>query len=92
MIAGKHKGEKGAIAKVFKDTNRIIVEGVNKTTRHLKPSGRNEKGSIVTVEASFDASNVMLVDSKTGTGTRIGRKLEGEKMVRFSKKSGTTIK
>lgn len=92
VTAGKNKGQKGTVAKVFKDTNRIIVDGVNKTKRHIKARSKAEKGSIVEVEASFNASNVMFVDSKTGTGTRLGRKEEDGKMVRFEKKSGKTIK
>lgn len=92
MTAGKNKGQKGTVQRVFKDTNRIIVDGVNKTKRHIKARSKTETGSIVEVEASFDASNVMFIDSKTGTGTRLGRKEESGKMVRFEKKSGKTIK
>lgn len=69
VIAGKHKGEKGTVAKLFKETDRVIVDGVNKTTRHLKSKTRGQKGSIVEVEAPMHVSNVMLVDSK-GQRTR----------------------
>lgn len=92
VIAGKNKGEKGTVVKVFKDTDRVIVDGVNKTTRHIKAKSRNQKGSIVQVEAPIHASNVMLVDSKTGERTRIGKKEDAGKMVRFSKKSNQVIK
>jgi len=92
VTAGKNKGQKGTVQRVFKDTNRIIVDGVNKAKRHIKARSKTEKGSIVEVEVAFNASNVMFIDSKTGTGTRLGRKEENGKMVRFEKKSGKTIK
>lgn len=92
VIAGKNKGEKGTVAKIFKDTDRVIIDGINKTTRHLKAKTRGQKGSIAQVEAPIHVSNVMLVDSKTGERTRIGKKEEGGKMVRVAKKSNQVIK
>ncbi len=92
VIAGKNKGEKGTVAKVFRDTDRVIIDGVNKTKRHMKARTRGQQGSIVEVEAPIHASNVMLVDSKSGSGTRIGKRVEDGKVVRFAKKSNQTIK
>lgn len=92
MIAGKNKGEKGTIAKVFPETNRIIVEGVNKAKRHIRAKNRNEKGSIVEREIAFHMSNVMLIDPKTSKGTRIGKKVTDGKKVRVAKKSGAEMK
>ena len=66
VITGKHKGAKGAVARVLGD--RVIVDGVNKVKRHMKPKKTNEKGSIVEREASMHASNVMYVD---GSGKRL---------------------
>lgn len=92
VTAGKNKGQKGTVARIIKETNRVIVDGVNKAKRHIKPRSKSEKGSIVEIEVAFNASNVMLIDSKTGTGTRIGIREEAGKKVRFEKKSGKTIK
>ena len=92
VTAGKNKGQKGVVARVIKETNRVIVDGVNKAKRHIKARSKTEKGSIVEVEVAFNASNVMLIDSKTGTGTRSGVRTEGGKKVRFEKKSGKTLK
>lgn len=92
VITGKNKGQKGTIMKVFRTTDRVIIEGVNKIKRHIKSRTRGEKGRIVEVESPIHVSNVMLVDSKTGTGTRVGKKVEDGKVVRFAKKSNQTIK
>jgi large subunit ribosomal protein L24 len=92
VTAGKNKGATGKIAKVMTENNRVIVEGVNKAKRHIRAKNKNEKGSIVEREVAFHASNVMIVDPKTGKGTRVGSKLVGDKRVRIAKKSGTELK
>lgn len=92
VLAGKHKGQKGAITKVFADTNRVIVGGVNKVKKHLKPKTKDQKGSTIEIEASINASNVMVVDPKTGKGTRIGKKKIGDKNVRIATRSGQELK
>ncbi|MCF6223762.1 MAG: 50S ribosomal protein L24 [Flavobacteriaceae bacterium] len=89
VIAGDHKGEKGKIVKVFIDKNRAIVEGVNMVSKHTKPSADNPQGGIVKKEASLHISNLMLVE---GDGaTKVGYRMEGDKKVRFSKKSKEVI-
>jgi large subunit ribosomal protein L24 len=90
--AGKNKGVTGKIAKVFTANNKVIIEGVNKAKRHIRAKNKKEKGSMVEVEVPMHASNVMLIDAKTGKGTRIGKKEVGGKMVRIAKKSGQEIK
>jgi large subunit ribosomal protein L24 len=92
VIAGKHKGENGTVVRVLPDVGRVIVEGVNKVKRHVKPKTRGEKGQIVEREAAFHASNVMLVDPKEGTRTRIALKKVDGKVVRVAKKSGQELK
>ena len=85
VIAGDHKGEEGKIVKVIIEKNRAIVEGVNMISKHTKPSAENPQGGIVKREASLNISNLMLVDN--GTTTKVGFRMEGDKKVRFSKKS-----
>lgn len=92
VIAGKNKGQKGQILKVFRDSNKVLIEGVNKVKKHLKPKTRDQKGSILEVESPMDASNVMIVDPKTGKQSRVGKKKVADKMVRISKKSGQELK
>lgn len=85
VIAGDHKGEQGKIVKVFIDKNRAIVEGVNMISKHTKPSADNPQGGIVKREAALHISNLMLVENDATT--RVGYRMEGDKKVRFSKKS-----
>ena len=85
VIAGDHKGEEGKVIKVIIDKNRAIVEGVNMISKHTKPSAENPQGGIVKREASMDISNLMLLEK--GVPTKVGFRMEGDKKVRFSKKS-----
>ena len=89
VIAGKDKGKEGKVLHVDVKKNRVIVEGANMITKSMKPSAANQQGGIVSKEAPLDLSNVMiLVD---GQPTRVGFKVEGDKKVRFAKKTGKTI-
>ncbi len=91
VIAGKDKGSEGKIIKTLKAENKVVVEGVNKVKKHLKPTG-NEAGSIIEMEAPLHASNVMIVDSKTKKGTRIGHTTNKDgKKIRVSKKSNEKL-
>ncbi len=93
VLAGNDKGSKGKVLEVIRDKDRAIVEGVNMIKKHTKPNAENPQGGIVEKEAPIHISNLMLVDPKTGNGTRIGRKLgDNGKLVRYSKKSGEEIK
>jgi len=92
VTAGKNKGETGTVSKIVAETNRVIVDGVNKAKIHVKAKNKNEKGSMVERELPIHASNVMVVDSKTGKGTRVGFKTTDGKKVRIAKKSGQEIK
>lgn len=92
VVSGKHKGQKGSVVKTLPEVNRVVVGGVNKIKRHQKPKTRNEKGSIVEIEAPLHVSNVMVVDPKSGKGTRIGKKKVGDAYVRIAKKSGQELK
>ncbi len=91
VIAGSSKGKKGLVKAVFPDKNRAIVEGVNMVTKHQKPTSQNTAGGRIEMESPIHLSNLMLVDPKTGEPTRIGRREENGKSVRYSKKSGETI-
>ncbi|MBR0295645.1 MAG: 50S ribosomal protein L24 [Bacilli bacterium] len=91
VIAGNDKGKTGTIQKVYPKLNKVVVENVNVRKKHKKPTQQNSEGSIVEVYAPIDASNVMLVDPKTKTPTRIGHKIVKGKKVRVAKKSGTVL-
>jgi len=91
VIAGANKGKEGKILEMFPAKSRVLVEGVNIISKHAKPSNENPQGGIVKKEAAIHLSNVMLVDNK-GNVTRVGRRVEGDKIVRYSKKSKEVIK
>ncbi len=98
VIAGNNNGKTGKVLKVFPETNRVIVEGVNIRKRHSKPSQKNPQGGIIEKELPIDASNVMVIDQKTGKPSRVGKKViidpqTGKKeSARITKKSGEMIK
>lgn len=93
VIAGKDKGKQGIVNKTFAKTNRVIVEGVNLVTKHVKPSQSNTEGGIVTKEAPIHVSNVMVVDPKSKKPTRIGYTTDKDgNKVRVTKDSNTILK
>ena len=91
VIAGDHKGSEGKIVRVLREKNKAIVEGVNMVSKHTKPSAKNPQGGIVKKEAPIHVSNLSLIDPKSKETTRVGFKQEGDKKVRFSKKSNQVI-
>ena len=93
VIAGNDKGQKGKVLEVHVEKNRVIIEGVNMITQHVKPSANNPEGGIEKTEAPIHISNVMVVDPASGDPTKTGRKLNDDgKLQRFSKKTGDFIK
>ncbi len=90
IMTGKDKGKTGVIERVHPLTGRVIVAGVNKVKRHTKAKG-GQSSRIIETERSIDISNVMLMDPTEKKPTRVGRKLEEGRFVRFAKKSGITL-
>ena len=72
--------------------SRVVVEGVNMITKHMKPNAQNPQGGIVKVEAPIAISNVMLWDAKSKDGSRVSRTRTETGFSRISKKSGEVIK
>jgi len=92
VISGKDKGKTGKVLMVEPESGRIYVEGVNIVKKHQKARTQTSPSGIVEREGSIDASNVMLVDPKTGEATRIGYKVnEDGSKDRIAKKSGTVL-
>ena len=92
MLSGTDKGRQGKVLKVDRENNKVVVEGLNKTFKHVKRSQRNPQGGRLSREAACDASKVALVCPQTGKPTRIGvRFLADGSKERYSKKSGATI-
>ena len=91
VIAGDHKGSEGKVLRVLREKNKAVVEGVNMVSKHTKPSAKNPQGGIVKKEAPIHISNLALIDPKSKKATKVGIKIEGDKKVRFSKKSNQVL-
>ena len=90
VISGEHKGSDGSVVKIFKTTNKLIIEGINIVKKHKKPDSNNPQGGIVEKEAPIEIANVSLVTSD-GKPTRVGFRLEDGKKVRYSKKTDELV-
>ncbi|MBU0981426.1 50S ribosomal protein L24 [Patescibacteria group bacterium] len=94
VITGKNKGKTGKIVKLLPKKDRVVVEGVNKVTRHVKKTPQ-KPGQKVEFEAPMHISNVMLMDPESKKRTRVGYKVEktdkGTKKTRISKKTNKVI-
>jgi large subunit ribosomal protein L24 len=90
VIAGKDKGKRGRILKIFRDTDRVVVEGVNLVKKAKKRRNQQDRGGIIEVEAALHYSNVAIVCKKCGP-TRIGFKIEGENKTRICRKCGEAL-
>ncbi len=92
VITGKDKGKTGEVLRTLPIENRVIVEGINVRTRHVKPTQEGESGRIVTEEASVHASNVMLYSTNKKVASRVALVVEkdGSKKRRL-KKTGELI-
>lgn len=91
VTTGKNKGKSGKVKRILKKAGKVVVEGLNMITKHVKASQGN-KGQKVTVEAPMHVSNIMALCPKTSKPTRIGYKVSksGEK-VRIAKVSGEVM-
>jgi len=90
VLTGKDKGRKGSVLQVMPKDNRAVVAGVNVVKRHQRQTA-NSEGGIISKEAPIDLSNLALLDPKDSKPTRVGFRMEGDRKVRFSKRSGEVI-
>jgi large subunit ribosomal protein L24 len=92
VVTGDDKGSTGRVLRVMRDKNKVVVEGINRVYRHLKPSRRNPQGGRLSKEMPVDVSNVMLIDQSSNKPTRIGTRIlaDGSKE-RYAKKSGASL-
>ncbi len=88
IISGKDKSKVGKVVKIFKDKDKVLVEGLNKVKRHVKPNPyKQEQGGIKDMETPVHISNVKVVCDACTNPTKIGyRYTEDEKKMRYCKK------
>ena len=91
VISGKNRGKTGKVKRVLPKEDRVVVEGVNIVTRHMKPRGPQQPGGINKTEAPIHVSNVMYYDAASKKGVRIGYQIEDGKKVRIMRPAGTKI-
>lgn len=92
VIAGDDKGKTGEVIRVNMSTGRVLVQGVNRVYRHLRPSRQHPQGGRIQKEMPISISNVLPVDPKTNQPTRIGFRMAGDgSKERFAKKSGESL-
>ncbi|PSJ61888.1 50S ribosomal protein L24 [Kumtagia ephedrae] len=90
VLAGKDKGRSGEVLSVQPKDDTAIVRGINIVVRHQRQS-QSQQGGLIRKEAPIHLSNIALADPKDGKPTRVGFRTEGDKKVRFAKRSGETI-
>lgn len=93
ILSGDDKGKRGKVIRVLRDKNKVVVEGVNRVYKHLKPSQQNPQGGRLSKEMPVDASNVALIDPTTNEPTRVGVRYgsDGAKEL-YAKVSGARIR
>src|SRR5699024_2337602 len=91
VLSGKDREKQGTILEAYPKSERVLVEGINMTRKHAKPSQDNPQGGILNQEAPIHVSNVLPIDPKSGEPTRVGYEVQGGKKVRIAKKSGEAL-
>jgi large subunit ribosomal protein L24 len=91
VVSGEDRGKQGRVLKVFPDSDRVIVEGVNFIKRHTKPRP-GQQGGIIEREAPIHISNVMVLDPADGKPARVGNHvLQDGKRQRVARRSGEAL-
>jgi len=92
VIRGNHRDLEGAVLRVLRDSDRVVIEGVNMRKRHARPTQANPEGGIITFEAPIHVSNVMLVDPTSGDPSRVRVRIEADGVrERIAVRSGNPI-
>jgi len=90
VLTGKDKGKEGEILSVNPAAGKAVVGGINVSVRHVKQSQSSQGGRVPT-DMPIQLSNLAIIDPKEGGATRVGFRMEGDKKVRYAKKSGALI-
>ena len=92
VISGDDKNQEGTVLRVIPEKNQVVVEGVNRRTKHQRPTQDNPEGGRITFEAPIDASKVMLIDPSSGNPSRTRKSVakDGTKE-RIAVKSGNPV-
>jgi len=93
VLAGEDRSKEGRVLEVNRERMTAIVEGLKINKKHSKPTTANPQGGIVDKEGPIHISNLMLIDAKSGTPGRVGRRMDKEgKLERYVKTKKTAAK
>jgi large subunit ribosomal protein L24 len=91
VITGADKGKIGRVLRVLSDKDRVVVEGINRVWKHVRPSQRHPQGGRIQKDAPIHVSNVMPLDPTTGKGTRVKFEAREGRKHRIAVGSGTDL-
>jgi large subunit ribosomal protein L24 len=91
VTSGADKGKTGRVLRVVTDKDRVVVEGINRVWKHVRPTQRNPQGGRIQKDAPIHVSNVMPLDPATGKGTRVRFEERNGKKHRIAVGSGTDL-
>ena len=91
IISGRDKGKSGKVLEVSPSEGKVIVEGLNMVTKHVKPRQQGQPGGIVKAEGALYASKVMPVCPKCKKAVRVGNEIKDGKKVRVCRKCGAEL-
>ena len=91
VLSGKDKGKQGKVLGTVPSEAKVVVEGINMVTCHVKPRKQGDQGGILKKEAPIYACKVQRVCPKCNKGTRVAHKIEGDKKIRVCKHCGAEL-
>lgn len=91
VITGADKGKTGRVLRILGDKDRVVVEGINRVWKHVRPNQRNPQGGRIQKDAPIHMSNVLPVDPNSGKGVRVKFEMKDGKKHRVAVGSGTDL-
>lgn len=91
VIGGSDRGKRGKVLRIDRTKGRILVEGVNKRSKFLKPNQDNPKGGVVTLDIPIHISNVMFFCDKCKKGVKVGIELKDKTKARVCRSCGKSL-
>jgi large subunit ribosomal protein L24 len=91
IISGADKGKTGKVLRILTGKDRVVVEGMNRVWKHVRPNQRNPQGGRIQKDAPIHLSNVMPLDPTSGKGTRVKFEERNGRKHRIAVASGTDL-
>jgi large subunit ribosomal protein L24 len=91
VVSGSERGKRGKILKVYREKSRVIVEGINKRNKFVRPTQENPKGGSINIEFPIALSNVMIFCEKCKKPVRLGVEIKDDVKTRVCKKCGKSL-